>query len=442
MSGTSADGIDACLVKIDNTNPQDPASRGKNLKVKPLGCKTYKFPQKVQQKIIQISDPSYQNLDEVIRLNMVLGEYFAHAVFSVAKAFGYEINEIDLIGSHGQTVRHLPDWEKRYGKKVRATLQIGEPAVIASKTGKITVGDFRTSDIACGGQGAPLTPYIHHLLFGHKRVSRMVVNIGGIANVTVLPKQGQADDIFAFDSGPGNMIVDNLAKKIYRKNFDKDGKIASSGRVNFDLLNRLKKNRYFTKKPPKSCGRENFGEEFVSNILNWGRKFKLNPEDIIATASELSVWSIFDAYQKFVNPRIKLIQKQKISLHPPHPRLWRDFQPNPLPQGERGLHKFPPPLMGGGKGEGDYVNLFNSFVINQVLLSGGGVHNTYFLKRLKLLFDPIKIISVQELNVDPDFLEAISFAILANQTIEGKPISFKRTTGAKKLGVLGKICLP
>lgn len=377
MSGTSADGIDACLVKIDNTK--------KNLKAKPCGCKTYRFPQKLQQKIIQLSDPSYQNLDEVIRLNMVLGEYFAHAVFSVAKAFGYETSEIDLIGSHGQTVRHLPEWKKKFGKKVRATFQIGEPAVIASKTGKVTVGDFRESDMARGGQGAPLTPYIHYLLFRDKRNSRMVVNIGGIANVTVLPKQGKVDDIFAFDSGPGNMIVDNLMKKIYGKNLDKDGKIASSGKVNFDLLSRLKKNKYFGKRPPKSCGRENFGEEFVSKILNWAKKLRMKPEDIITTASEFSVWSIFDAYERFVKPKIKL---------------------------------------------------------NQVLLSGGGVHNKYFLKRLKLLFHPIEVMSVQELGVDPDFLEAISFAILANQTIEGKKVSFKKTTGAKKPGVLGKICLP
>ncbi len=392
MSGTSADGIDACLVKIDNTNPKDPASRGKNLKVKPIGCKTYKFPQDVQQKIIQISDPSYQNLDEVLRLNMALGEYFARAVFSVVKASGYEMEEIDLIGSHGQTMRHLPalgghlpEWEEKIGKKVRATLQIGEPAVIASKTGVITVGDFRTGDIAFGGQGAPLTPYVHFLLFGDKRISRMVVNIGGIANFTVLPKAGKVDDIFAFDSGPGNMIVDNLTRKIYEKNFDRDGKIASSGKVNFDLLNKLKEDEYFYKRPPKSCGRENFGEEFVSKILNRAKKLRMKPEDIIATASELSVWSILDAYEKFVKPKIKL---------------------------------------------------------NQVLLSGGGVHNKYFLKRLKLLFHPIKVMSTQELGQDPDFLEAIAFAILANQTIEGKPVSFRKTTGAKKPGVLGKICLP
>jgi anhydro-N-acetylmuramic acid kinase len=377
MSGTSADGIDACLVKIDNTK--------KNLKARPLGCKTYKFPQRLQRRIIQISDPSYQNLDEVLRLSMVLGEYFAHAVFSVAKAFGYETSEIDLIGSHGQTVRHLPDWEKRFDKKVRATFQIGEPSVIASKTGKVTVGDFRGSDMAREGQGAPLTPYVHFLLFGDKRISRLVVNIGGIANVTVLHKLAKVDDIFAFDTGPGNMIVDSLAKKFYGKNFDKDGKIASSGKVKFELLNKLKKNKYFGKKPPKSCGRENFGEEFVRKILNRAKKLRLQPEDIITTPSELSVWSLFDAYEKFVKPKIKL---------------------------------------------------------HQVLLSGGGVHNRYFLKRLKLLFDPIKVISVQELGVDPDFLEAISFAILANQTIEGKPASFKKTTGAKKPGVLGKICLP
>jgi anhydro-N-acetylmuramic acid kinase len=377
MSGTSADGIDACLVQIDNTK--------KNLDARTIGCKTYKFPPRVQQKIIQISDPSYQNLDEVLRLNMALGEYFAQAVFSVVKAFGYDMKKIDLIGTHGQTVRHLPNLEERLGKKVRATLQIGEPAVIASKTGAVTVGDFRTGDIALGGEGAPLTPYVHFLLFGDKRISRMVVNIGGIVNVTVLPKSGKADDIFAFDSGPGNMIVDNLTRKIYKKNFDKDGKIASSGKVNFDLLNKLKEDEYFYKRPPKSCGRENFGEEFVDKILTWGKKLKVSPKDIIATLSEFTVWSIFDAYEKFVKPKVKL---------------------------------------------------------KQVLLSGGGVHNKYFLKRLKLQFHPIKVISVKELGVDPDFLEAISFAILANQTIEGKSVSFEKTTGAKKPGVLGKICLP
>jgi anhydro-N-acetylmuramic acid kinase len=377
MSGTSADGIDACLVQIDNTKT--------NLNVKTIGCKTYKFPQEVQQKIIQISDPSYQNLDEVLRLNMALGEYFAKAVFSVVKASGYDMKKIDLIGSHGQTVRHLTDLEKRFGKKVRATLQIGEPSVIASRTGVVTVGDFRTGDIAMGGQGAPLTPYIHFLLFRDEKNSRLVVNIGGIANLTVLPKNGEVEDISAFDSGPGNMIVDNLTRKIYKKNFDRDGKIASSGKVNFDLLNKLKEDEYFYKRPPKSCGRENFGEEFVGKILNWGRKLRLAPEDIITTASEFSVWSILDAYGKFVKPKIK---------------------------------------------------------VNQVLLSGGGVHNKYFLKRLKFLFYPIKVMSTQELGQDPDFLEAISFAILANQTIEGKPVSFRKTTGAKRPGVLGKICLP
>lgn len=377
MSGTSADGIDACVVKIKNTK--------NNLKVKTLGCKTYKFSQELQQKIIEISDPSYQNLDEVLRLNMALGEHFAKAVFSVAKDFGYDMDEIDLIGSHGQTVRHLPDGKRRLGKKVRTTLQIGEPAVIASRMGKITVGDFRVSDIAGGGQGAPLTPYVHYLLFGDKKNSRMVVNIGGIANVTVLPKQAKMDDIFAFDSGPGNMIVDNLTKKLFNKNLDKDGRIALTGKVNFDLLNRLTDYEYFRKRPPKSCGREIFGEGFLKRIMSWAKQLRIGPRDIISTASEFSVWSIFDALDKFVKPKIK---------------------------------------------------------IDQVLLCGGGVHNQYFLKRLKLLFDPIEVISVQELGIDPDFLEAISFAILANQTMEGKPASFKRTTGVKKPGVLGKICLP
>lgn len=377
MSGSSTDGIDACLVKIDNS--------GRNLKARPLGCKTYKFSQELREKIIQVCEPGYQNLDEVLRLNMALGEYFARAVFKVGRAFGYDMNEIDLIGSHGHTVRHLPGFKKRFGQKVRASFQIGEPSVIASRTGVITVGDFRQGDLARGGQGAPLVPYVHHLLFRDKRVSRLVVNIGGIANVTFLPKKGKTSKILAFDTGPGNMIVDNLAKKLYRMNFDRDGKIASSGKVNFDLLNRLKRNKFFSLKPPKSCGRENFGEEFVGKILSRARRLSMKPEDIIATASELVVRSIFDAYETFLRPKAKL---------------------------------------------------------NQVLLCGGGVHNRCFLKGLRSLFDPVEVVSVREVGVDPDFLEAISFAVLANQTIEEKPVSFKRTTGVEKPGVLGKICLP
>ncbi len=377
MSGTSADGIDACLVKIDNTK--------RNLRAMPVVCKTCRFPQKLQRKIIQVSDPSCQDLDEVLRLNMVLGEYLARAVFSVVKASGCKMEEIDLIGSHGQTVRHLPEWKRRFGRRVRATFQIGEPSVIASRTGVITVGDFRGGDMARGGQGAPLTPYAHYLLFGDKRVSRMVINIGGIANVTVLPRRGSVNDIFAFDTGPGNMVVDTLMRKLYGKSYDKDGKTASSGKVNSGLLNRLKKNEYFRRRPPKSCGREDFGEEFASKILKRAKRLRMREEEIIATVSELSIWSILDAYRRFVKPKVRL---------------------------------------------------------DQVLLCGGGVHNRYFFERLKILFAPIKITSVRELAVNPDFLEAISFAILANQTIEGEPASFRKTTGAKNLGVLGKICLP
>ncbi len=377
MSGSSADGIDACLVKINNSR--------RNLKVRPLGCKTYKFSQELREKIIQVCEPGCQNLDEVLRLNMALGEYFVQAVFKVARAFGYDMTKIDLIGSHGHTVRHLPDWKKRFGRKVRATFQMGEPSVIASRTGVITVGDFRQGDLARGGLGAPLVPYVHHLLFQDKRVSRLVVNIGGIANVTFLPKRGKGSEILAFDTGPGNMIVDNLAKKLCGMNFDRGGRIASSGKVNFDLLNGLKRNKFFSLKPPKSCGRENFGEEFVGKILSRARGLSMKTEDVIATASELVVWSIFAAYERFVRPRAKL---------------------------------------------------------NQVLLCGGGVHNRYFLKGLRWLFDPIEVVNVREVGVDPDFLEAISFAILANQTIQEKPVSFKTTTGVEKPGVLGKICLP
>ncbi len=373
MSGTSADGIDACLMQIDRI--------GQKLKIKELGFKTYPFTENLKKRILKISDPGFQNLDEVLRMNMVMGEYFAQAALSLIKRLGYKTKQIDLIGSHGQTVRHLPHKVLRFKKKVRATLQIGEPSIIAQRSGIITVGDFRTADMASGGEGAPLSPLGHFFLFNNKICSQMVLNLGGIANFTILPKNCKLKDVWGFDTGPGNVILDNLTRKLFKKRFDQNGRIASSGKVNDNLLKKLKKHNYFRLSPPKSTGKEDFGEKFVKKILD----SKISPEDMIATASELVVWSIWDAYQRFIKPH----------------------------------HK-----------------------IERMILCGGGAHNKYLLKRLSDLFYPVKVITSDGVGYNPDFVEAMIFALLANQTIDQVPGSLKKVTGAQKDAILGKICLP
>jgi len=373
MSGTSADGIDACLVEISSSR--------QHLRIKELGFMSQPYPEPLRKKILEVSDPAFQNLDQVLRLNMVVGEYFAKAALSFTRKLGYTCGQIDLIGSHGQTIRHLPQEVLRFKKRVKATLQIGEPAVIARRTGVITVGDFRASDMASGGQGAPLAPLGHFFLFNRKNLSQIVLNLGGIANITVLQRDCELKDVRGFDTGPCNVILDALAKRLFGKRFDRNGKIASSGTVDQKLLRKLKRHEYFQKAPPKSTGREDFDEIFIGRILD----SDLSKEDVIATASELIVWSIGDAYRRYVRPS----QKAK-----------------------------------------------------QVIVCGGGVHNKYLLQRLSDLFYPVEVITSDRVGYNPDGVESIVFAILANQSINGLPGSLKRVTGSTKDAVLGKICLP
>ena len=377
LSGTSADGIDACLVEISHLD--------NGIKVNQLGFKTFPFPPDVQKAILKAADPSYQNLDEALRMDVALGEVFAEAVLSLVKSLRLKTSDIDLIGSHGQTIRHLPKLTSTIRKKVRASFQIGNPSVIASRTGIITVGDFRVSDIAAGGEGAPLAPLAHFMLFEKKNTPQAILNLGGISNFTILFGNNKVEDVFGFDTGPANMAVDSLMKRLFKRNYDKKGEVALSGKVNSRLLNILKKNPFFDSKPPKSTGREEFGENFVRQILKYKGRFSINEEDVIATTSELVVWSIWDAYRKFVMPKTK---------------------------------------------------------IKRLVVAGGGAHNRYFIKRLSELFYPVEVLTSDKLGYDPDFLESIIFALLADLTISGIPGNIPKVTGAKKPAILGKICLP
>ncbi len=375
LSGTSADGIDACLVEIFNLD--------KKIRLRELAFKTYPFSKDVQKKILKVTDPAYKNLDEILRLDMVLGRHFARAAIKLAKDFGYDMKKIDLIGSHGQTVRHLPEPLFCLGEKAKATYQIGDPSATAFTTGVTTVGDFRRKDMASGGEGAPLSPLAHFLLFNKLNTPQAVLNLGGIANLTILAGTDKVEDVWGFDTGPANMIVDFLTKKYYKKNFDKDGEIAFSGRVDLKLLAFLKKDRYFKKRPPKSTGREKFGEEFVKRIIEYKKKHRLRTEDLISTVSELVVDTILESFLRFVKT------KQKIK---------------------------------------------------RLIVTGGGAHNRYFISRLKKLFKPIEVVTSDIFGFDPDSVEALVFALLAYLAIKGTPGNIKRVTGAKKEVVLGKIC--
>src|SRR5574341_647029 len=374
MSGTSADGIDAVLVEINKSN----------LKVKVLLFKTFPYPYELKQKILQISSAFNPSLDEVIRLNFVLGEYFADAALNLLKRSKFKIQDVNLIGSHGQTIRHLPHLTNFSGKKIRGTFQIAEPSVIAKRTSLVTVADFRSKDIAAGGEGAPLVPLPHFWLFSEKKKATAILNIGGIANLTAWPKNFSPNQVTAFDTGPGNMLIDSLMKKIFKKEFDKNGVIALSGKVHQDLLKWCITHTYFKKIPPKSTGREEFGESFSQKIIKQAQKLRIDKTDIISTASELTVQAVFLSYHRFIKTK---------------------------------------------------------FNIEELLLTGGGAKNWYFKKRFKEILKPIKVDSVSIKGFNPDSLEAVCFALLGYLTILGKSGNLKSATGGDPT-ILGKICLP
>lgn len=375
MSGTSADGIDAVVVEI--------TGNGRQTTVREIASAIYSFPRGYKKFLLQNSDPDTARLDDLTRLNVLIAELFAEAAGKIAKSAGKRLSEIDLIGSHGQTVQHLPVAKVIFGRKIRATLQLGDPSVIAKRTGIVTVGNFRMGDIAVGGSGAPLVPLFDFLMLTSKTKNRLVLNIGGIANFTVLPRSCSINQVLAFDTGPGNMVIDALVQRLYHKNFDTRGIIASSGKIVPALLNRLRVHPYLTMKPPKSTGRELFGKEFVKNLLQNSRG--IHSRDIIATVTEFTALSIFESYLRFVLPKIS---------------------------------------------------------VDEILISGGGTRNPYMMDALRRYFGKMEMKTTDDVQISSDAKEAICFALLANETISGNPGNIPGSTGARKLTALGAICLP
>jgi anhydro-N-acetylmuramic acid kinase len=369
MSGTSADGVDAALVHIHG--------HGHALRVQPLGFQALPYPRSLQRRILQAAVSG--TVAEVCHLNALLGELFARAAHRVMKRAGLDPREVHLIGSHGQTIHHLPTPVLVPGiGRLRSTLQIGEPAVIAERTGIMTVANFRARDVAAGGEGAPLTPYVHYLLLRDPAQSRLIVNLGGIGNVTYLQAGGDLKAVQAFDTGPANMVLDGLAQRLTRGRsaMDRDGRMAATGVADRDLLATLLRHPFLKRRPPKSTGREDFGEAFLTQLLEQrdGRA-----ADLLATCSLFTAETVGRA------------------------RRW--------------LH-----------GE-----------VDEVIVCGGGVRNKTLMRDLAVVMAPTPVRRLEEVGWESKSFEAIAFAVLAYQAMYGECTNVPSATGASHAVALGSI---
>src|SRR5271169_2582692 len=304
MSGTSADGINVALVELSSRGREPALSLSKGRPCYTLlGHEEYPFPAPVRRTILAMMNAELARVADLARLNFLLGELYAEAV---TKTVRKRRVKLDLVGCHGQTLYHQGETERFLGRKLAATWQTGEGAVIAARLGVPVVSDFRPADMAAGGKGAPLVPFVDYLLYRDQRVSRIAQNviaqnIGGIANLTAIPAGASLRQVVAFDTGPGNMLIDAVMEELFRKRFDRDGKVAASGRVLDGLIARLLRAPFFRQKPPRTAGREEFGREYVSRFLQLCRG--ASNADIVATATALTARSIADAVQRFVLPR-------------------------------------------------------------------------------------------------------------------------------------------
>lgn len=373
MSGTSADGIDAVVAEIFSGHT--------GLRPQLLAHVYQGFPAAFRKRVLAAC--LHGTVAEICELNFLLGEHFARAALLAVKRARLKPAQITAIGSHGQTVHHLPN------ARTPATLQIGEPAVIAERTGITTVADFRVRDMAAGGQGAPLVPFADWVLFTHKVRPRVIQNIGGIGNLTFLPPGAKLSDVIAFDTGPGNMVIDATVAALSggKLAFDREGRWAARGKVSEKLLAHCMAHPFLKRRPPKTTGREEFGEMFLKQMLSKARQLRLPDADIVATVTDFTAASIADAYRRFILPKLNL---------------------NKMP----GL---------------------------QIVLGGGGVRNTTLVRRLQDRIGFGTVCGHEDFGIDSSAKESLAFAILAHETLQGRPGNVPSVTGARRAVVLGKI---
>jgi anhydro-N-acetylmuramic acid kinase len=314
-----------------------------------------------------------------------LGEVFADAALAACRAFRIAPKRVALIGSHGQTIFHQGRPIKYLGAATASTLQIGEPSIIAARTGITTIGDFRPADIAAGGQGAPLVPYADYLLYRHETLGRVSLNLGGIANITVIPAGATPSQVFAFDTGPANMVIDALVSHFSsgRQRFDKNARLATQGRSSPAIIGELLRDPYLKIPPPKSTGREYYGRAYAERLIALGRRHHAKPNDLIRAATIFTALSVVDALHRFVLPK----------------------------------HK-----------------------IRQLIVSGGGANNPLLLAQIAAVLPKVEILPSSQLGVPEDAKEAYAFALLAYETFHQRPSNIPSATGAHHPAILGKIC--
>ena len=370
LSGTSVDAVDVVLVSIKGN--------GLNTKIKVIDFESYRINPELKKFILKCSSVQSSNVEDICKLNFMIGNLFADSIKKLIFRNKLLTKDIDLIGTHGQTIYHFPFNQKLFSYNSKSTLQVGDPSVIANLTGITTVGDFRNADVSVKGDGAPLVPYLDYILFRHKTKNRAFINIGGISNITYLKKSCKQNEVIAFDTGPGNMLMDYLTKKYFNKKYDKGGNIALKGEVNENLFRQICANdKFYKRKPPKSTGREYYSESFTESILDKFRK--LDPKDVLATFTKFTAYTIFH-------------------------------------------------------------NLRN-YDTDELIISGGGAKNNALLNFIKEYFKKSAVNVIDESGINPDNKEAVLFAVLANELVSGNKTNLPSVTGSSKNVFLGKICI-
>lgn len=396
MSGTSADGINVALVRLKGlqgprrTIEAASALRGQKgpRHIELLGHSEYAYSKKVRKVVLAAMNATRASVADLARLNFLLGELYSDAVLAAEQQFHVKVH---LVGCHGQTIYHQGEQLFFLGRRIAATWQTGEAAIIAARVKAPVVSDFRPADMAAGGKGAPLVPFLDYMLFRDTRVGRIVQNIGGIANLTAIPAGGLEKDVVAFDTGPGNMVIDAVTERLFGKAFDRGGRIAASGKVLDKVLRKMLRHDFFRQKPPKTAGREEFGRELVNGFLrSCGRCRK---QDVVATATALTARSIADAVRRLAVEDSNFEAKQRF---------------------------------------------------HEMILSGGGTKNSTLVAMLKDELTPlgVRLRFCDEFGVPSAAKEAVAFAVLAHETWNRMPSNVPSATGAKRPAVLGKISYP
>jgi anhydro-N-acetylmuramic acid kinase len=379
MSGTSHDGVSAAVVELDESS-RPPA--------RVIAFQTFPYPARLRKELLAASADEKIGAAAISTLNFVLGRELGRAAIEIASRASVARSDVAFIGSHGHTFFHLPPRRAARGQ-IASTLQLGESAVIAAAAGVPVVADFRAMDLALGGEGAPLAPLAHIWLFADPKRGRVVQNIGGIANATYVPRVTCLDhpDLIAFDTGPGNGMIDALASRISggRLRMDRDGRLAASGHVNHPLLEKLMEHPYFRRRPPKSTGREEFGPDLLDRIVADARLTKVVDHDQLATVTALTARSIADACRRFISPR------------------------GP---------------------------------VDQLIVTGGGAQNPTLMRMIAAELPEVEVITAAKVGVDGDALEAVAFAILGYQMLRGRQGNIPSVTGARAPAILGKLTLP